>query len=219
METLIKDILKSPKLGLYYKEIENILLDEKKKREEFYRSMKEDDKVEFINGEIVFSSPVKLRHNQCSSLLLNLIDNYVRINNLGIVGHEKLLISMSRNDYEPDICFFYKSKSENFHAKQMQFPAPDFVAEILSPSTEFNDRVIKFEDYAAHGVKEYWIIDPETNVVEQYELINEKYELGLKSNNGIIKSFVVNNFEIPIQSIFNNEENLKALKNIIKLNQ
>ena len=42
----------------------------------------------------------------------------------------------------------------------MKYPAPDFIAEILSPSTDERDRGIKFEDYAAHGVGEYWLLDP-----------------------------------------------------------
>ena len=42
----------------------------------------------------------------------------------------------------------------------MLFPAPDFAVEVLSPSTQKNNRGIKFDDYALHNVSEYWIIDP-----------------------------------------------------------
>jgi len=215
MEALLEKIVKSPKLRIYSQEIDNILIEEQKKRKEFYETMKEGEKVEFINGEIVFNSPVKLEHNNYQKLLLILLDNYVRANNLGYVGFEKIMISLTRNDYEPDICFFEKSKSDKFHSKQMQFPAPDFIVEIVSPSTEHNDRVIKFEDYAAHGIHEYWIIDPETKTIEQYLLKSDKYELTLKSDNGSIKSRAVSGFEIPIESVFNEKENLKTLKNII----
>ena len=215
MEALLENIVKSPKLRIYSQEIDNILIEEQKRRKEFYETMKEGEKVEFINGEVIFNSPVKLEHSHCQKLLLILIDNYVRVNNLGFVGNEKIMISLTRNDYEPDICFFEKSKSDDFHSKQMQFPAPDFVAEVVSPSTEHNDRVIKFEDYAAHGIHEYWIIDPEAKTIEQYLLKNDKYELSLKSDNGSIKSRAVRGFEIPIESVFNEKENLKTLKNII----
>jgi len=215
MDILVKDIVKSPKLEIYYKEIENIILDERRKREKFYREIKEDDKVEFINGEVFLNSPVKSEHNIIAVLLSRLISTYVDKNKLGYVGFDKILISLSRNDYEPDICFFNKEKSDNFHSKQMQFPAPDFIAEVLSPSTEYNDRVIKFEDYAVHRVDEYWIIDPETKIIEQYFLKNEIYELSLKSDNGIVKSKAVTDFEIPIIAVFSEDENLKTLKNIL----
>jgi Uma2 family endonuclease len=215
MESLLKDIISSPKLGLYYKEIENIITQENKRRKKFYEEMKEGQKVEFINGEVIFNSPVKLEHNIVGVLLSRLLSTFVSQNNLGFTGYEKIMISLTRNDYEPDICFFNKFKSDKFDSKQMQFPAPDFIAEIISPSTEHTDRVIKYEDYAAHGVNEYWIIDPEKKIIEQYLLNNDIYELNLKSGNGIIRSKIIKGFEIPIDSIFNEEENLRILKNII----
>lgn len=216
MESVLENIIKSPKLRIYSKEIENILIEEQKRRKEFYENMKEGEKVEFINGEVIFNSPVKLVHNKATNLLFRLISTYVSTFNLGFAGIEKIMISLTRNDYEPDICFFNKSVSDKFSPKQMQFPAPDFIAEIISTSTEHIDRVIKFEDYAAHGIKEYWIVDPEKNTIEQYFLNDDKYDLSLKSDNGLIKSNSIHGFEIPIESVFNEEMNLKVLRNILK---
>lgn len=42
----------------------------------------------------------------------------------------------------------------------MVHPAPDFTVEVLSKSTASKDKGVKLEDYAAHGVRGYWIIDP-----------------------------------------------------------
>ena len=53
---------------------------------------------------------------------------------------------------------------------QVGKPAPDFIAEILSDSTASVDRGVKFQDYAAHGVGEYWIVDPVQQTIEQYRL-------------------------------------------------
>lgn len=124
---------------------------------------------------------------------------------LGFVGHEKMMIQLTRNDYEPDICFFLEEKSRDFKPDQMLFPAPDFVVEVTLPSTEKTDRTIKFEDYESHGVREYWIIDPEKEFVEQYVLSDDKYQLQLKSSNGFISSQVIKGFEIPIRAIFDEE--------------
>jgi Uma2 family endonuclease len=68
------------------------------------------------------------------------------------------------------VCFFDNAKASTFQPEQMIHPAPDFVVEILSTSTEARDRGIKFEDYAAHGVREYWLVDPEGETLEQYLL-------------------------------------------------
>ena len=165
-QSLLEQLLRSPLLPLVARKIEKVLADEAAQRQAFYDQITEGDKAEYVNGEIIFPSPVKLRHNTTSKRLLVLLDTYVGFNDLGFVGYEKILISLTRNDYEPDICYFAAAKSAHFTEDQMQFPAPDFIVEVLSDSTANNDRGIKFEDYADHGVQEYWIIDPATEVLE-----------------------------------------------------
>jgi len=53
-------------------------------------------------------------NNIVGKLLLELLDMYVRTHRLGLVGYEKMLISLTRNDYEPDVCFFSCAKSDLF---------------------------------------------------------------------------------------------------------
>jgi len=216
MELITEQLYRSPKLGLYYRDIRTTLSEERKKRKRFYDEVREDQKAEFINGEVIVHSPVRIEHNITGKLLLRFMDIYVQIRSLGFVGYEKMMISLTRNDYEPDVCFWGKKKSVKFKPGQMKFPAPDFIAEVLSPSTENNDRTIKFEDYAAHGVKEYWIIDPAYQVVEQYFLDAGQYLLHVKADSGILKSRAVKGFVIPVAALFDETENLAALRAILK---
>ena len=215
MQISLEQALQMPDAALFAQTLESALKAENKKRQHFYELVEENKKIEFINGAIIFQSPVKLQHNRSTTLLAKLLDTFVVKNNLGVVGVEKLLISLTRNDYEPDICFFGKEKSKNFKKKQMQFSAPDFVVEVLSDSTEKYDRETKFQDYAAHGVQEYWIIDADKEIVEQYFLQDEAYELLLKAKDGKIESIVLPDFKIPIQAIFNEQINLTALATLI----
>ncbi len=206
--------MEMPNVAILAERINSALAKEREKREHFYEIIEENKKMEFINGEIFFHSPVKLQHNSATKLIVKLLDTVVVKNDLGFVGFEKILISLTRNDYEPDVCFFKKEKSKDFDKRKMQFPAPDFVVEVLSKSTEKHDRETKFQDYAAHGVEEYWIVDPETETVEQYILRGEEYELLLKSGDGEIQSVAVEHFKIPIRSIFDEQENLRKLSNL-----
>lgn len=216
LERELQYLLDSPRLPFIARKIDAVLADEAQRRREFYAAINEGDKAEFINGEAIFHSPVKLRHNVVAKRLLVLLDTFVMIHDLGFVGYEKIMVSLTRNDYEPDICYFNRAKAAEFRPDQMRFPAPDLVVEVLSESTEQHDRGVKFDDYAAHGVQEYWIIDPETETLEQYRLPEngDVYQLVIKAMTGQVDSFAVPGFEIPVRAIFDpaiNQQTLQAL--------
>lgn len=216
MEDLIGKLKQRPDLKGIADTLQSILREEAKLREEFYNTINEDDKAEFINGEVIMHSPVKLEHLECGRLLMNLLLNYTLKFDLGEVYQEKMMIQLSRNSYEPGITFFNKEKAEKFVPGQMLFPAPDFIAEILSPSTENNDRGIKFDDYALHGVAEYWIIDPAKKSIEQYLLANNNYNLEFKGKNGLIASKVLPGFIINANAVFSKPANLIALQQLLQ---
>jgi Uma2 family endonuclease len=64
----------------------------------------------------------------------------------------------------------------------------------LSEGTKKRDRGVKFQDYQAHNIEEYWIIDPDHQTVEQSQLEDGEYELLLKSSEANIKSSTMTNF-------------------------
>jgi Uma2 family endonuclease len=101
----------------------------------------------------------------------------------------------------------------------MLHPAPDFVVEILSRRTSRTDRVIKYADYARHGVGEYWIIDAKKRVIEQHILpvsgertyvLRGKFEAGDEVSSVSIPGFV-----IPVSAVFDKTENMAALRKIV----
>ena len=112
--TAVQLLIHSPSLPVHVQRFQSLLQTEREKRERFYEEMSEDQKVEFINGEIMVHSPVRLRHNIVSQNLLVRLSTFVRRGNLGYVGYEKLLITLTRNDYEPDIVYFGPEKTQTF---------------------------------------------------------------------------------------------------------
>ena len=99
----------------------------------------------------------------------------------------------------------------------MRFPAPDLVVEVISESTEQNDRGVKFDDDAAHGVAEYWIIDPDAETLEQYLLPEggDIYRLAIKAMTGKVRSAAIPGFEIPVRAIFDPEANQAVLQTVL----
>ncbi|HFA51511.1 MAG TPA: Uma2 family endonuclease [Bacteroidetes bacterium] len=218
-KNLVEQIMAEPTAPLIVKHVSDLLAEEQRKRHEFYEMIDEDTKAEYVNGEVIYHSPVVKEHTDSTKLLLRLLDTFVDIHELGWVGVEKAMVTLTRNDYEPDICFFGNRKADQFRKGQLHYPAPDFVAEILSKSNQKminHDRVTKYEDYELHQVNEYWIIDPDSEVLEQHLLENGKYQLNLKASEGKVHSRVIAGFSIPIRAIFNIAENIEVLREILK---
>lgn len=214
----VAELLEAPDAQLVIERAQAILNDEANKRHAFREWLRDDVKAEFINGEIIMHSPVKRRHLVASKLLVNLLQNYVMIHDLGEVDTEKALVGMPRNDYEPDICYWNKETASGFDDDQMVHPAPDLVVEILSKRTAKFDKGIKFEDYAAHGVREYWIIDPVRQSVAQYQL--DEPTMAFASTavlyiDDTLSSLTVPGFTIPVRAIFDKEANLSALQTLM----
>lgn len=212
MDALLQELLNSPLLPRYRDWMRDYLAAEQQRREQFYATLTRSEKVEFINGEVITHTPVTIEHAQIVRRLRVLIETFAQRCQCGTVGDHRTLVSLSRNDYMPDICFFNKKKAETFSPHQIRFPAPDLAAEVLSPSTEKTDRAIKCEDYAAHGVTEYWIIDPDAESLEQYILQGDTYELLTKSGTAEIVSVAVEDFIFPTRALFDNVENQSALR-------
>ncbi len=188
---------------------------ERQLRTKFYEEMTPELKIEFIDGVVVLHSPARNVHLDVTKHVAVLLNTHVEVHRLGEVKIEKCLCVFPRNDYEPDVVFFGSAKVATLARDTMQFPVPDLVVEVLSESTEARDRGVKFEDYQAHGVGEYWIVDAERAVVEQYLLRGSEYELALKSGSGELTSEVVPGFVVSVRAFFSAEENLAALRGLI----
>lgn len=215
MVNLPQELLQAPELALYQEQIQLRLEEERTLRMKFRDDLSPERKAEFINGDIVVHSPTTTRHTLVRMHLSRLLSTYVGIRRLGIVLDEKILIALTRNDYEPDVLFYGSEKANNIKPAQLIFPPPDFIAEVLSETSAARDRGVKFRDYAAHGVAEYWLLDPETETLEQYELDQNAYALRLKATMGVARSFAVDGFEILVRALFDPEENLRALRKLL----
>lgn len=218
MPEIIDKILARPDADRITESLHRALAEEKKRRLAFYKWITPSIKAEFINGEIQIPSPARLEHLNVIRLLSRLMSIHTDTKNLGIVLSEKAMISLGRNDYEPDIVFFKEEKVKGFTPDQMFFPAPDLVVEVLSKSTQKKDRGIKKEDYAAHGIPEYWIIDPIKQEIEQYLLTSPNdtiYFLPHKfSISEDIESKVIQGFTIPVLALFDAEVNVQTMKKL-----
>ena len=214
MTAVLEPVLRSPRLPQLVEELNRVVEAERSARQRFRDELTPEVKAEFINGEVIMDSPARYRHTNCRKLLTLILHTYVEKNHLGWVGDEKVLVALTRNDFEPDIVYYCPAKADKFLPDQIEFPTPDRAVEVLSETTEARDRGVKMEDFAAHGMREYWLIDPEKEFVEQYELAGGEYSLRAKQADGTLRSIVVTGFAIPVRAIFDRAENLKCLQQL-----
>jgi Uma2 family endonuclease len=82
--------------------------------------------------------------------------------------------------------------------------APDLVVEILSPSTSRKDQHEKFALYERSGVREYWVIDPVSNWLQQYILAADgKYAAEVTfEKTGTVSSIVLPEFVLDVASLW-----------------
>jgi Uma2 family endonuclease len=82
-------------------------------------------------------------------------------------------------------------------------PPPALVVEVVSPGQENRDRDYRFKrtEYAARGIAEYWIIDPEMQQVTLCLWVNGQYEDTVYQGDAPVQSTVIANFNLSAAEI------------------
>lgn len=134
------------------------------------RALPEGVRVELIDGKIYDMAPPTTVHQIIASHIFFQILSYIEKNKgecvplIAPVG-VKLFAEDDKNFLEPDIVVV--CDRSKIH-RDMVYGAPDFVAEVLSPSTKGKDMFLKLLKYQRAGVREYWIINPDGREVMVY---------------------------------------------------
>ncbi len=149
--------------------------------------------ADLIDGEVFMHSPVSTRHARLASFLERLLGQYIEEHDLGTLYREVVAVRLSgRNVFLPDLSF-YTGGREDADRGTYLLGAPDLVVEILSPRTADRDVGPKFAEYEQHGVREYWVLDPETLAHRFYHLEGEEL-VEFAHGEESIASFVISGF-------------------------
>jgi len=117
--------------------------------------------ADLIAGQIFTRSPVSYHHALYVNFLDRLMRNYIEEFDLGVLLRETSAIRLGpRDTFLPDLAYFTPEQAARLGNAYVDF-APVFVIEVLSSATSARDRGAKFSAYEAHGVMEYWLIDPD----------------------------------------------------------
>jgi Uma2 family endonuclease len=121
---------------------------------------------EIIGGEEFMTPAPNLDHQSAVVNLTAILRDHVLARKLGRVFVAPTDVVLSRHDIvEPDLLFVSEKRLSILTEKNIQ-GAPDLVIEVLSPSTQTEDRGPKLALYERSGVLEYWMVDPASKTVE-----------------------------------------------------
>ena len=102
----------------------------------------------------------------------------------------------------PDVLFIAKERLNIIGELNVQ-GAPDLVVEVLSPSTARYDRKEKRQLYFANGVKEYWLIDPDQQLVEILIAGEKEWQwIGIFDREDVLTTALLPGLEINLNNIF-----------------
>ena len=138
---------------------------------EDYLALPDDQRVELIDGVFYDMAAPNTLHQAIAGFIYKLLLDHV----LEHKGPCKPFMSpvdvqLDRDDrtvVQPDVLII--CDVEKFQNGRV-FGAPDFLVEVLSPSTRKRDMSLKLYKYANAGVREYWIVDPVKKAVLVYDL-------------------------------------------------
>ena len=161
---------------------------------------------ELIHNQVFEMPPPSIFHQEISLHLTLVISAFLsqKAKSLGklLFAPVEILLS-NENVLEPDLLFVANERL-NIIGKNRIYGAPDWVCEILSPSTRKRDLTEKRELYFKYGVKEYWIVDPENLTIEVLAGGKQDFEsIGIFTGDQSIISNVFTDLTLKPSLIFN----------------
>jgi Uma2 family endonuclease len=136
---------------------------------------------ELIDGEHYVTPSPNTRHQQISTDLVALIWRYLETHPIGRVFHASYDVVLSEFDVvEPDLLYVSNERAAEVVTAQHVRGVPEIAVEIASPGTRKRDETTKRRLYERAGVSEYWIVDPETDVVRIYRRTTEGFDRAIE---------------------------------------
>ncbi len=168
-----------------------------------YLTLPDEKRYELIEGELFMVPAPDFYHQIVSGNIEFHLMDFVKKRNLGVVVDAPVDVVLSpENVLQPDILFI-STERKHIITKKNVSGAPDLVIEILSPSTQERDKLVKRDIYSKYGVKEYWIVDPVEKNIEVMIQGHEGYKLhAIFLNDEVLTSPLIEGFLLPLKEVF-----------------
>jgi Uma2 family endonuclease len=173
--------------------------------EDLVRLPEDRKRHELIDGEHFVTPSPNIRHQSIVGSIYFLIATYLEAHPLGRVFGAPLDVIFSDVDVvEPDVLYVSNERAEALAGTHVR-GVPDLVVEVASRGTRKRDQTIKRRLYERVGVLEYWIVDPELEVVRVYRREGERFarvdELSREAGDVLVTTLLPG-LEVPLSRVF-----------------
>ena len=172
-----------------------------------------DRRYELVDGELIEMPPETQGNLQIAKYLLFEWAKYLPLQLIAL-GTELEVTGKRSSCRVPDLLLHTEQSLAALPKDRRatitgDMPPPALVVEIVSPGQESRDRDYRYKhtEYAARGITEYWIIDPETQQVTVCLWVNGKYEDTVYTGDTPLKSTVIPEFNLSASQILRFAEN------------
>ena len=161
---------------------------------------------ELIDGEHYVTPSPNTKHQAVLGNLYYLVRTCLEQHPLGRVFLAPFDVVFTSFDVvEPDLLYMSNVRAAEILTEKHVTGAPEIVVEIGSPSTRQRDETIKRRLYERSGVSEYWIVDPEIDVVRIYRREGERFgrplELSAEADD-VLTTPHLEGLALPLRRIF-----------------
>ena len=170
-----------------------------------------DNRYELVDGRLVTMPPESDRNNL---IALYLLSEFIKLVNLKLIRHKDTEIVVTGNRTRvriPDLMILTEDLLAALGGKRAtitaDMPSPVLVVEVVSPGKTNEDRDYRYKrsEYAARGILEYWIVDPQISKVTILLLVDGFYEEKVYEGDRAISSTVIQQLSLTAKQIFSFE--------------
>ena len=176
--------------------------------EEFWELPEPPDhsKLELIAGVLYMTPPPNYPHSMAASRLMRILsDHLTKTGDKGTIFYPRMGIMRGPNSWlEPDL-FYVAPETKVF--LDPKYPklltTADLVIEVISPSSAIYDRNTKADTYAALGVKELWLVDEASDIIELRVREEDRFAPSVVlERDDMLKSAVLPGLEFRVGNVF-----------------
>lgn len=156
---------------------------------EEWAAMPEDEPGELVDGRLEEEEVPDLVHERAVIWLARVLDIWLGLRGFVFGSDAKYVVRPNRGR-KPDLAAYLTADGSRLPRRGIVRVPPDIVVEVVSasPRDERRDRIEKMDEYAAFGVRFYWILDPGLQSLEIFELTGGRYARAARATEGKMES-------------------------------